>query len=96
MNLFFRYRDCSVYEIYPESEAPHLIKIAHLDFATHYSTRLLLPGTVIWFTFYEDRIVFRVWDYQLNHSVNFSADVDVDTKFERKKLEVYSTFFPKH
>ena len=32
-------------------------------------------------------IVFRVWDYRLNHSISFSVDVDVD-KFENA-LRVY-------
>ena len=50
---------------------------------------LVLPGTVIWYGYYEDGIVFRVWDYRLDHSilVSFSIDVDVN-KFERK-LEVF-------
>ena len=76
MNSFFRYGDCSVYEIYPQSETPHLTKIAHLDFdPTMNPPADLLPGTVIWFGFYEDRIVFRVWDYRLNHSKSFTVDV---------------------
>ena len=88
MNLFFRYEDCSVYEIYPQSETPHLTKIAHLDFDPAKDPPAhLLPGIVIWYGFYEDRIVFRVWDYRLNHSISFSVDIDVD-KFERN-LEVY-------
>ena len=28
---FFGYKNCSVYEIYAQSETPHLIKIAYLD-----------------------------------------------------------------
>ena len=89
VNSFFRYENCSVYEIYPQSETPHLTQIAHLDF-DHFENPsfYLLPGTVIWYRFYADRIVFRVWDYRLNHSINFSVDVDVD-KFERRNLEVY-------
>ena len=89
VNSFFRYKNCSVYEIYPQSETPHLTQIAHLDF-DHFENPsfYLLPGTVIWYRFYADRIVFRVWDYRLNHSINFSVDVDVD-KFERRNLEVY-------
>ena len=90
MNSFFRYRNCFVYEIYPQSETPHLTKIAHLDFGpTEYPLTCLLPGLVIWFTFHEDRIVFMVWDYRLNHSISFSVDVHVD-RFELNKLEVYS------
>ena len=88
VNSFFRYEDCSVCEIYPQSETPHLTQIAHLDFnPTKDPPAHLLPGTVLWYGFYGDRIVFRVWDYRLNHSVSFSADVDVD-KFEYD-LEVY-------
>ena len=58
---------------------PHLTKIAHLDFTpTKDPPVLLLPETVIWFNdFYHDkRIVFKVWDYRLNHSISFSVDVD--------------------
>jgi hypothetical protein len=90
MNLFFRYANCSVYEIYPESEMPHLTQVAHLQNDFDPSNRIsthLLPGTVIWFSFYRDRIVFRVWDYRLNHSISFSVDVDVE-KYEFD-FEVY-------
>jgi hypothetical protein len=57
---------------------PHLTKITHLHFDPNEDSpaHLLLPGTVISFCFYEDRIVFRVWDYRLNHSVSFSVDFD--------------------
>ena len=79
VNLFFRCKNCSVYEIYPQSEMPHLTKIAHLDFdPTKYSPAHLLPGMVIWYGFYYDMMVFRVWDYRLNHSISFSVDIDVD------------------
>ena len=88
VNPFFR-KNCSVYEIYPQNDTPHLSKVAHL-----YPTppAFLLPGTVIWYGFYGDRIVFRVWDYRLNHSISFSVDVDV-YKF---KIDVEVNFFPKH
>ena len=81
MNLFFRNANFSIYEIYPESETPHLTEIA--NFYTDLNNvpqplTYLLPGTVIWYEFYEDRIVFIVWDYQLNHSTSFSVDIDVD------------------
>ena len=90
MNWFLRYekRNCSVYEIYPQNEAPHLTQIAHLDFdPSKKLSALLVPGTVIWNSLYDDKIVFRVWDYRLNHSISFSVDVDVD-KFENA-LRVY-------
>ena len=37
----------------------------------------LLPGMVIFYGFNddEDKTVFRVWDYQLNHSISFTVDV---------------------
>ena len=90
MNSFFRYGDCSFYEIYPRSETPHLTEITHLEFDPAMVPRaFLLPGIVIWYSFYEDRIVFRVWDYRLNHSISFSVDIDV-SKFDRfSKLKVY-------
>jgi hypothetical protein len=84
----FRYVNCSVYEIYSQSETPHLTQIAHLDFDPSKNPRAhLLPGTVVWNYFYDDRIVFRVWDYRLNHSITFFVDVDVD-RFN-SNLEVY-------
>jgi hypothetical protein len=84
------YEYCSVYEIYPQSETPHLTKVAHLDFdPTKDPPAYLLPGKVIWFGFYEDRIVFRVWDYQLNQSISFSVDFDVD-EF-KSEIEVMAT-----
>ena len=79
MDSIFRWKSyCSVYEIYPQSESPHLTKIAHLDFSPTKDPPVhLLPETVIWFAFYPDkRIVFKVWDYRLNHSISFSVDVD--------------------
>ena len=87
VNLFLRCDICSVYEIYPQSETPHLTQIAHLGFDSRVFLTLLTPGIVIWYRFYEDRIVFRVWDYRLNHSISFSVDVDVE-KFEFN-IEVY-------
>ena len=80
----FIYRThCSVYEIYPQSEKPHLTQIARLDFdpPVHCRAAYLLPSTVIWRVFHLDRIIFRVWDYRLNHSICFSVDVNVE-KFE--------------
>jgi hypothetical protein len=89
VNSFLRDENCSVYEIYPESETPHLTKIGHLDPCMD-PRAFLLPGTVVWYGFYRDRIVFRVWDYQLNHSISFSVDVDVQ-KFGFD-IEVYFIF----
>ena len=91
-NLFFRYEDCTVYEIYPQSETPHLIQVAHLDIDSSVKLSVLVSGTVIWYNFYEyeDRIVFRVWDYRLNHSIKFSVDVDA---IEFNNLEGYYFIF---
>jgi hypothetical protein len=89
-NFFSRYglKYCSIYEIYPESETPHLTQIAHLDLhSSKNPPSFLLPRIVIWNNFYEDRIVFIIWDYRLNHSISFSVDVDVE-KFEYD-LRVY-------
>ena len=61
---------------------PHIIQIAYLDFGlTIGSAACLLPGTVIWIGFYEDKTIFRVWDYRLNHSISFSVE-----SFERVKV----------
>ena len=91
VDLFSRYLNWSVHEIYPESETPHLTQIAHLDGLVldtpNDPPAYLLPVTVIWFDFRENSIVFIVWDYRLNHSTSFSVDVDVK-KFEFD-LEVY-------
>ena len=88
MNSFFRYENCSVYEIYPQSETPYLvIQIAHLDSSPIDDPSVyLLPGEVLWYDSYMDRIVLRVWDYRLNHSISFSVDIDAN---EFKNLEVY-------
>ena len=74
--------NCSVYEIYPQSETPHLTQIAHLDLDldptdSEDTYQLLIPGTVFWFIYYEVMILFWVWDYRLNHSIRFSLDVDL-------------------
>ena len=84
MDSIFRWKSyCSVYEIYPQSESPHLTKIAHLDFSPTKDPPVhLLPETVIWSGPHHDRIVFQVWDYRLNHSIFFFVDVDVDSKRE--------------
>jgi hypothetical protein len=79
---FFR-KNCSVYEIYPQTETPRLTLIARLDFGPdwHFPAHLL-PGTVIWFGAYHfaaygDKTFFMVWDYRLNHSISFFVDVDI-------------------
>ena len=79
VNSFFRFEDCVVYEIYPQSETPHLTKIAHLDF--DFTMELyLLPEKVIWFDIDDDKIVFRIWNYRfaLNHSISFSVHLNMD------------------
>ena len=75
---FFR-SSCSVYEIYPQSETPHIIQMAQLDNLDSSKSPpiKLLPGTVVWSGINrdKDRTVFRVWDYRLNHSISFAVDV---------------------
>ena len=79
VNPFFRFENCFVYEIYPQSEKPHLTKVAHLEYDQNDSpSAYLLPGTVIFYELYRDRIAFWVWDYRLNHSISFSVVVVVD------------------
>jgi hypothetical protein len=67
---------CSVYEIYPQSETPRLTRIAHLVVFDPPMWAFLLPRTVIWCYSVMDRIVLRVWDYRLNHSISFSVVVN--------------------
>ena len=90
--------NCSVYEIYPKSETPHLTQVAHLDFEPPEDFEppgdfgaLLLPGTVIWNGFCDDMMVFKVWDYRLNHSISFYVDVQVD--ISALDLKVYFILF---
>ena len=76
VNSFFR-KNCSIYEIYPQSETPHLTQIAHLDFGTPGNLPgFLVAGTVIWYSFSDDLdfMVFIVWDYRLIHSIKFYID----------------------
>ena len=88
VNWLIRYEKCFIYEIYPQSETPHLTQIAQLNFDPFEDyPALLLPGTVIWYNVYDDRMVFRVWDYRLDHSICFSVESDLPGfKFD---LEVY-------
>ena len=96
MKSFFR-KTSSVYEIYPQSETPHLTRIAHLDFNCPYTT-YLLPGIVIWHDFDMGRSVFWVWDYRLNHSTSFSVveylDFEPEVYFVRSNpLKLASNLF---
>ena len=60
-NSFFRYKNCSVYEIYPQSEMPHITQIAHLDLdPSEYPLAHLLPDTVIWYSRHEDGVVVHL------------------------------------
>ena len=90
--MSFRKIEYTIYEIYPESETPHLSQIAHLDrFHVDANFRLeSLSGIVIWYRFHIDRIVFIVWDYLLNHSTKFSVDYATRDFFNHK---VYFLFF---
>ena len=85
---FFR-SNCSVYEIYPQSETPHITQIAHLDNLDPSVNPpiYLLPDMVIWCGLNRDRdqTVFRVWDYRLNHSISFAVDV-----FEKNETYYHS------
>ena len=99
VNMLFRLFNCSVYEIYPESETPHLTRIAHLELdfdITRAPPAHHLSGTVIWFELHGNKIRFTVWDYRLNHSINFFVDVGKKKKKFNRKLEVDISFFPKH
>ena len=86
----------SIFEIYPQSETPMLVQIADLEWlSSEESPYHFLPDTLIYRTFHEDRIVFRVLNYRTNHSARFSADVDVKKRFGTKPdVEVFS-FFPR-
>ena len=93
LNWYFR-ESCTVYEIYPQSETPHLTQIAYLAFIPSvFRLAFLLPGTVIWpEAYYRDTIVFRVWDCRLNHSISFSAAVDADNFKFKRDIEVFHFF----
>ncbi|KAF8805716.1 hypothetical protein BYT27DRAFT_6653622 [Phlegmacium glaucopus] len=86
------YKDCSIYEIYPQSETPQLTQLAHVNFdPSKDPPAYLLPDRVIWYGFYEHGMVFRVWDFRGNHSISFSADVDAKTRRWGYNLEVIAT-----
>ena len=73
-----------LYEIYPQSETPLLVQIAHLD--CNMISAHLLTDMLIFRDFHEDRVVFRVWDYRANRSTCFAAEIEV----ERLSLDVFS------
>ncbi|KAF8801201.1 hypothetical protein BYT27DRAFT_7245340 [Phlegmacium glaucopus] len=82
---------CTFYEIYPQSEAPQLTQIARLDFEQPYFGHhyYVSADKMIWYHFHRHEILFTVWDYRLNASVTFAAQVDVD-KIENS-VEVLAT-----
>jgi hypothetical protein len=53
----------------------------------------ILPGTItaIWYIFFGDRIVFRVWDYRQNTSISFSVDLELNNM--ENYPEVYFLIF---
>ena len=81
----------SVFEIYPRSELPLITQIAHLDwFSLEESPKHLLPDSLIYQSFHEDMIVFRVVNYRTNYSACFSVHVDaIDIELE---VEVFLFF----
>lgn len=47
------------------------------DLASALQARVLSGTfTAVWAIFYRDRIIFRVLDYRLNHSISFIVDVE--------------------
>ncbi|KAF8801209.1 hypothetical protein BYT27DRAFT_7198532 [Phlegmacium glaucopus] len=78
--LLRRYgNNCSCYEIYPQSETPQLTLIALLDFNLFCPPYryIFSDNIVICYDVLQKEIIFRVWDYRLNASVSFTAEVDV-------------------
>ena len=74
---------------------PHLTQIAHLDFECT-NDFYLLPGKVIWYGFSLKGIVFRVWDYRVNHSTSFSLDFDnSDVSLSRPEVHLTLSKTPK-
>ena len=93
-NNFFSHKHCAVYKIYPQSETPQLTLISYLPIGPRVQPPVfLLHNRVVWYTLYDDRIVFRVWDYELNHSISFSTEMDVEG-FDYY-LEVFIPIFSK-
>ena len=73
----------SIYEIYPQSESPLLIQIAHLDWdICKDNPAHLLSDTLIFRDFLDDMIVFRIWDYRANYSTCFSVSADLDNPLD--------------
>ena len=88
-------KNCYVYEIYPQSPIPQLTQIAHLDLnSARHPLVDLLPNRVVLYDHYKDRIIFRVWDYRLNHSTCFSADL-ADEEYDCKVqiIQIFSEHF---
>ena len=85
-----KYEDTiSIFEIYPQSETPLLTQIAHVDWFTEEDPAHLLPDTLIFRVFHEDRIVFRVVDYRTKYSTRFSVDVSVKMIGFKPNVEVF-------
>ena len=80
LNSYFRLgfgtKNWTVYEIYPQSDMPHLTQIAHLAFDS-VDNLYLLPGKVIWYGRSLEGIDFCVWDYRVNHSTSLSLRVGI-------------------
>jgi hypothetical protein len=77
VTLLYSDQHVSVYETYPQSETLQLTQVAHLNVGAPVSSvPHLLPNKLVWARTYQDRIVFWVWDYRLNHSTTFSADIN--------------------
>lgn len=71
----------TIYEIFPQTEAPLLSKIAHLDYDNSICLQagvLLGEITVVWYGYYPDGIHFMIWDYRLQHSIMFFAHVEYE------------------
>ncbi|KAF8804221.1 hypothetical protein BYT27DRAFT_7194654 [Phlegmacium glaucopus] len=72
---FNRNRPC--YEIYPQSKTPQLTQI---DFGHSYrylsGQGYILSDNIIWYTYLPNGIILKVWDYRLNASASFTAEVD--------------------
>ena len=92
VTLLYSILHVSVYEIYPQSKTPQLTQVAHLNCPVPLSSDPhLLPNKIVWHGFYQNRIIFTVWDYRLNHSTTFSADVNPDDGYTDP--EVHFHFF---
>ncbi|KAF8802299.1 hypothetical protein BYT27DRAFT_7197407 [Phlegmacium glaucopus] len=72
--------NCSCYEIYPQSKTPQLIQIACLDFhhfpGPYCGQSYILSDNIILYNYFSHGIALKVWDYRLNASASFTAEVD--------------------